>query len=88
MVYCNYNNVLLTEELKLSFSLEFARGSKRRDFLSEIDMMKAIYKGHNPNVIGMVGCVTLQEPFSLILEYVTYGELLSYLRMNMRMVRK
>ena len=50
-------------------------------------MMKMISEGHNPNVIGLVGCVTLQEPLSLILEFVTYGDLLSYLRMNMRMVR-
>ena len=69
-----------------SLPSDSARGSERQDFLSEIDMMKMISEGHNPNVIGMVGCVTLQEPLSLILEYVTYGDLLSYLRMNMRMV--
>ncbi len=63
-----------------------AQGSERQDFLSEIEMMKTISEGQNPNVIGMVGCVTLQEPLSLILEFVEYGDLLSYLRTDMRRV--
>lgn len=66
---------------------ESARGSERRDFLSEIDMMKTISKAHNPNVIALVGCVTLQEPLSLITELVPYGDLLSFLRTNRKLVR-
>ena len=49
--------------------------------------MKAISEGHNPNVIAMVGCVTLQEPLSLITEFVPYGDLLSFLRTNRKLVR-
>lgn len=67
-------------------AIESAQGSERQDFLSEIEMMKTIAEGQNPNVIGLVGCVTFQEPLSLILEFVEYGDLLSYLRTNMRMV--
>ena len=31
-------------------------------------------------VVNMVGCVTIREPFLLVLEYVKYGDLLKYLR--------
>ena len=31
-------------------------------------------------VVNMIGCVTTKEPMLLILEYMKYGNLLSYLR--------
>ena len=31
-------------------------------------------------VVNMVGCVTVREPFLLVLEYVKHGDLLKYLR--------
>lgn len=34
----------------------------------------------------MVGCVTLQEPLCLIIEFVKYGDLLSYLRATRKRV--
>ena len=63
-----------------------AKGSERRDFLSEIEIMKKVSEGQNPHVVSMVGCVTLQEPLSLITEFVPYGNLLQYLRTNQRLV--
>ena len=63
-----------------------AKGSERRDFLQEIEMMKKVSEGQNPHVVAMVGCVTVQEPLSLITEFVPYGNLLNYLRTNRRMV--
>ena len=41
--------------------------------------MKRIAKGNNPHVVNMLGCVTLQEPLSLITEFVEHGDLLTYL---------
>ena len=63
-----------------------ARGSERQDFLSEIEMMKKVSEGHNSHVVGMLGCSTLQEPLCLVTEFVKYGDLLSYLRTNRKMV--
>ncbi len=63
-----------------------ARGSERQDFLSEIELMKKVSEGHSPHVVGMLGCVTLQEPLCLVTEFVKYGDLLSYLRTTWKMV--
>lgn len=35
---------------------------------------------HQKFVVNMLGCVTLQEPMMLVLEYAICGDLLSYLR--------
>ena len=67
-------------------SLASATGSERRDFLNEIELMKKISQGHNSHVVNMVGCVTLQEPLCLIIEFVKYGDLLSYLRATRKRV--
>ena len=67
-------------------ALGSAKGSERRDFLQEIDMMKKVSEGQNPHVVSMVGCVTVQEPLSLISEFVPFGNLLQYLRTNQKMV--
>ena len=63
-----------------------SRGNERQDFLSEIEMMKKVAKGQNAHVVGLVGCVTIKEPLMLIVEFIKYGDLLSYLRTNQRMV--
>ena len=67
-------------------ALGSAKGSERRDFLQEIDMMKKVSEGQNPHVVSMVACVTVQEPLSLISEFVPFGNLLQYLRANQKMV--
>ena len=63
-----------------------AKGSERRDFLQEIEIMKKVSEGQNPHVVSMVGCVTVQEPLSLITEFIPFGNLLQYLRTNRKMV--
>ena len=50
-------------------------------------MMKKVAEGLNPHVVSLVGCVTIQEPLCLITEFIRYGDLLSYLKTNRRMVR-
>ena len=69
-------------------SVVSARGNERQDFLSEIETMKKVAESQNPHVVCLVGCVTIQEPLCLITEFVKYGDLLSYLRTNRRMVQK
>ena len=61
-------------------SLGTASASERADFLQEINTMKNIAKGRNPHVVNMVGCVTIEEPLYLIMEFVKHGDLLSYLK--------
>ena len=65
-----------------------AKGNERQDFLSEIEMMKKVAEGQNTHVVGLLGCVTIQEPLCLITEFVEFGDLLSYLRTNRRIVNK
>lgn len=48
------------------------------EFLSEIAMMKRV--GRHPNVVTMLGCCTLKQPYYMIMEYVPCGDLLHYLR--------
>ena len=61
------------------FTSAKANSSERKDFVNEIDMMKKVAKGNHPHVVGLIGCVTVQEPLCLIVEYLKYGDLLSYL---------
>ena len=51
----------------------------KADFLKEIATMKKITMGNCPNVVNMVGCCTLQEPLSLVLEFISKGDLQNYL---------
>ncbi|CAI7996026.1 Proto-oncogene tyrosine-protein kinase receptor Ret, partial [Geodia barretti] len=56
-----------------------ADSNERRDFVNEIDMMKKVAKGNNTHVVGLIGCVTVEEPLCLVIEYLEYGDLQSYL---------
>ena len=50
------------------------------NFLEEIAMMKKVSSGECSNVVQMVGCVSTALPLALALEFVPFGDLLSYLR--------
>ena len=50
--------------------------------------MKKIAFGGCPYVVNMVGCCTTQEPLALVLEYLSQGDLLDYLRKHRKQVRK
>ncbi len=69
-----------------TFFSDTTKGSERRDFISEMDMMKKVSEGHNPHVVSMLGCVATQEPLCLVTEFVEYGDLLTYLRSSRQMV--
>lgn len=49
--------------------------------------MKKVAQGDNAHIVKMVGCVSQQSPYALLLEYVPYGNLLDYLRENRKLVR-
>lgn len=74
-------------DLFLVVYIASATGSERTDFLQEIDTMKKVAKGNNPHIVNMIGCVTIQEPLCLITEFVTHGDLLSYLKSIRSMVK-
>lgn len=48
------------------------------EFLDEITMMKQV--GRHPNIVTLLGCCTLKEPLTMIMEYIGCGDLLEYLR--------
>ena len=51
----------------------------RRNFLTEITLMKSI--GKHLNIVSMLGCVTTGGPLCLITEYCPHGDLRNYLRL-------
>jgi len=61
----------------ISFS-DMADSDQRREFLEEIQLMKAV--GSHKNIVNMLGCCTVEEPMFLLVEYIPYGDLLHYLR--------
>ena len=57
-----------------------ADGREVENFLEEIAMMKKVSSGECCHVVQMVGCVSTALPLALALEYIAFGDLLSYLR--------
>ena len=55
-------------------------------FLQEIEFMKQI--GSHRNVLSMIGYWVKSEPNMLILEYVSHGDLLQWLRSKRQQVQK
>lgn len=55
--------------------------------MNEIDMMKKVAMGNNTHVVGLIGCVTVEEPLCLVIEYLQYGDLQSYLHNIKKEVR-
>uniref|UniRef100_A0A182UEF3 Protein kinase domain-containing protein n=1 Tax=Anopheles melas TaxID=34690 RepID=A0A182UEF3_9DIPT len=43
------------------------------EFLDEITMMKKV--GKHPNIVALLGCCTIKEPLTMIMEYVGCGDL-------------
>ena len=53
---------------------------EKKDFASEISLLKRIGFSKHPHVVGLYGCVTVPQPVCILLEYLEYGDLLSYLQ--------
>jgi len=69
-------NEMFTVAVKMLHNM--ADGDQRREFLEEIQLMKAV--GSHKNIVNMLGCCTVEEPMFLLVEYVPCGDLLHYLR--------
>ncbi|VEN39836.1 unnamed protein product [Callosobruchus maculatus] len=49
-----------------------------QDFYNEIATLKKI--GYHENVVKLLGCVTIEEPYLMIMEYISGGSLKEYLK--------
>ena len=68
------------------FLIEGAGGELKHDFLQEISLMKKVAQDCNPFVVNMIGCCTRSEPLALIMEFVSGGNLLEFLKSHRRKV--
>lgn len=57
---------------------EYATNDEKRDLIREMQVMREL--GKHPNVVEYLGCCTQDEPMLLIMELVSRGKLLTYLR--------
>ncbi|KAK6620580.1 hypothetical protein RUM43_010872 [Polyplax serrata] len=57
---------------------EGAGEKEHKEFIKELEIMQQI--GSHPNIVTLLGCCTDHEPYYLIMEYVKYGKLLTFLR--------
>jgi len=49
----------------------------RQQFIQEIMVMKDLER--HPNILQLVGCITLSGPVYLVMDYAANGDLLSFL---------
>ncbi|XP_072041668.1 fibroblast growth factor receptor 3-like [Amphiura filiformis] len=54
-----------------------ANQSIKEDFLDEIKLIIEI--GSHPNILSIFGCITVDEPYYLVTEFMEYGDLLHFL---------
>lgn len=54
--------------------------SERKALVMEIEMMKDI--GYHRHVVSMLACCTRDDYLALVMEYVPYGNLQSFLKKN------
>ena len=66
--------------------LDNPSAAQKAEFQSEIEEMKLL--GSHPNIVSLVGCCTFQDEKFLVIEYVPFGDLLTWLRCRRRRVRK
>ncbi|XP_047738252.1 flocculation protein FLO11-like [Hyalella azteca] len=57
---------------------EGAGAKEKQDLLRELSVMQLL--GPHPNVVSLLGCCTQNEPHLVIMEYVMFGKLLTFLR--------
>ena len=52
--------------------------SLKEDLLREIEFMKKL--GPHPNIVGLIKASTLNDPVAIVMEYMPYGNLQTFLR--------
>ncbi|KFD59507.1 hypothetical protein M514_28314, partial [Trichuris suis] len=69
-----------TEDCEIAVKMlpEYADEAAKSDFCKEINLMKRL--GYHEKLVNMLACITADEPFCLIVEYCSDGDLLHYLR--------
>lgn len=55
-----------------------ADDADKTEFKREIELMKTL--GTNERIVNLLGCITATEPFCLVTEYCSDGDLLMFLR--------
>ena len=66
--------------------LDNPSAAQKEEFQFEIEQMKLL--GSHPNVVSFVGCCRVQDEKFLVIEYVPYGDLLTWLRCKRKRVRE
>ena len=61
---------------------------QRECLFREIELGKTLGDKPHPNIVNFLGCITLSEPVTLIMEYLPHGDLLGYLRNSRRLKDK
>jgi len=54
--------------------------SEKQEFLYEVEIMKLVTSLNHPNIIKLLGCVTKTQPYLIVLELMTNGNLQRFLR--------
>ncbi|XP_055543965.1 vascular endothelial growth factor receptor 1 [Wyeomyia smithii] len=70
---CNATLIVAVKQLK-----KCPTADEFDEFLDEIAMLKRV--GRHPNIVTLLGCCTIKEPLTMIMEYIGCGDLLEYLR--------
>ncbi|XP_066247884.1 fibroblast growth factor receptor 3-like [Euwallacea similis] len=69
-------------EVAVKKPFDYSPAEEICDFLAEIAVMKKIAEcGSHPNIITLLGCVTYETPYLMIMELVPCGSLKTYLTM-------
>ncbi|EAT43078.1 AAEL005448-PA [Aedes aegypti] len=69
--HCNGPKLVAVKQLKKCPK----RKPEFEEFLDEIAMMKQV--GKHPNIVALLGCCTLKEPLTMIMEYIGCGDLVT-----------
>ena len=48
-------------------------------FLEEIELMKKVSTTSNKHIVQLIGCILLEQPMAMVMEYVPFGDLHSNL---------
>ena len=86
MIIINKNYPKRNQHYFIHLSLDDPSEAQKEEFTFEIEQMKLL--GSHKNVVSMVGCCTLEDKSFLVIEYVPYGDLLTWLRRGRKKVKK
>uniref|UniRef100_A0A1I8AMV2 Protein kinase domain-containing protein n=1 Tax=Steinernema glaseri TaxID=37863 RepID=A0A1I8AMV2_9BILA len=75
-------SIMRTENCDVAVKMlpEYADDLFKSEFLREIALMKNI--GYHEKLVNMLACITESEPYCLVVEYCSDGDLLRYLRVR------